>query len=47
MKLKAEYEDASAAAKAIGKNVTEIRKCADGERQSACGYYWSWNKLED
>jgi len=45
-KLEGKYEDAFAVAKAIGKPVTNIRKCADGEARSAFGYYWSWEILK-
>lgn len=42
MNLLAEYESATAAAKAIGSNRTSIRDVANGKQKHAAGYVWRY-----
>ena len=42
MHLIAEYESASAAAKAVGSNRTSIRDAANGKQKHAAGYVWKY-----
>ncbi len=42
MNLLAEYESATAAAKAIGSNRTSIRDAANGKQKHAAGYVWRY-----
>ena len=42
MKLIAEYDSATVAAKAVGSNRTSIRNCANGKQKHAGGFIWRY-----